>query len=122
MFVLELKIILVILQLLPTPIMLGVGVEQLDKCVLAMFREALPITVTIGYDDLTGDNEDSVIFWCPLGNPPPRGLGRAWWEIGSEGGLEAHLHCSPLNESNRNSNLSRQSGQVTIRNGRDGQS
>ncbi|CAA2971577.1 Hypothetical predicted protein, partial [Olea europaea subsp. europaea] len=55
----------------------------LDKCVLAMFHEALSITMTVGYDGLSGDNEDSVIFWCPLGSPSPRGLGRAWWWIGS---------------------------------------
>lgn len=85
------KIIPVILPLLPTPIVPGVGVEQLDKCMPVMFREALPITVTVDYDGLTGGIEDSVIFWRPLGNPPPRGLGRAWWGVGSRCSVEAHL-------------------------------
>ncbi|CAA2996201.1 Hypothetical predicted protein [Olea europaea subsp. europaea] len=90
MFMLESKIIPVILQLLLTPIVPRVGVEKLDECVPSMFREALPIMVPVGYDNLTGGNEDSVILRRPLGILLPRGLGRAWWRIGSEGSAEAY--------------------------------
>ncbi|CAA2995412.1 Hypothetical predicted protein [Olea europaea subsp. europaea] len=77
-FMLESKINPMILQLLLTPIVPGVGVEQLDECVPSMFREVLPIMVPVGYDGLIGENEESVIFWRPLGVLPLRGLGRAW--------------------------------------------
>lgn len=60
-FILLPKSIPVILQLLLVPIMIGVGVEQVDECIPPMFREALYITVTIRYDGITCSSEDLVL-------------------------------------------------------------
>lgn len=79
------------LQLLLTSIVIGVGIEQLDKCVPSMFHEALSSMVTIGNDGLTGCNEDSIILWHPVGFLPPRRLVQAWWRVEIRGIAETYL-------------------------------
>lgn len=55
-FMLLLKRILMILKLLLTPIVAGVGVERVDECIPFVFCEVLSVTVTVRYDGFTCGN------------------------------------------------------------------
>lgn len=72
----------IILQLLLVPIVIGVGVEQVDECTPPVFREALSSMMTIHYDDLTCCNEDLDVEWSLLSILHSRRLGLAWKRVG----------------------------------------
>ncbi|CAA3032853.1 Hypothetical predicted protein [Olea europaea subsp. europaea] len=69
-----------ILQLLLRPTVTGVRIEQTDELVPSVFREALSVTVTVGYHRLARRNENPVLMWIPLGV-----LARWWYWLGHAG-------------------------------------
>ncbi|CAA2995771.1 Hypothetical predicted protein [Olea europaea subsp. europaea] len=56
-----------ILQLLLRPTLTGARIEQTDELVPSVFREALSVTVTVGYHRLARGNENPILMWIPLG-------------------------------------------------------